>query len=137
LAGTFVGMKQDLKGKEDIRLLINTFYDRVKEDATIGYLFNDVAKVNWEKHLPVMYAFWEQIIFHTGEYSGNPMAAHQRLHQQSPLQAAHFGRWKQLFLETVDLLFEGEHASVAKQRAQSIAIAMELKVLHAGIGIKV
>lgn len=134
--GNFAAMRKDLEGIEDIKLLVNSFYEKVKADTLIGYLFNDVAKVNWEKHLPVMYAFWEQIIFHSGDYKGNPMVAHQRLHALSPLKAEHFLRWKELFFETVDELFEGNNALMAKQRAESIALVMQLKVLHSGIGMK-
>lgn len=122
-------MKADILTKEDIKLLVDSFYEKVKKDTVISYLFNDVAKVNWELHLPRMYDFWENIIFQTGSFSGNPMAAHAQLHQQSPLTAEHFARWQQLFLETVSELFEGDNAVLARQRAVSIATMMQIKVL--------
>ena len=40
-------MKTDIRNRKDIEKLVNAFYDKVKKDDTIGYLFNDVAKVNW------------------------------------------------------------------------------------------
>ena len=40
-------MKKDIANRDDIILLINTFYEKVKKDQVIGYIFNDVAKVNW------------------------------------------------------------------------------------------
>jgi len=129
-------MKKDIEGLEDIKMLVNCFYEKVKSDTLIGYLFNDVARVNWDKHLPVMYAFWEQIIFHKGDYKGNPMIPHQQINHQSPLSTAHFQRWKQLFFETIEEHFEGDNALLAKQRAQSIATVMELKILHQGIHVK-
>lgn len=127
---------KDLENIDDIKALVDTFYEKVKADNTIGYLFNDIAKVNWEKHLPVMYEFWQQVIFHLGDYKGNPMIAHQQLHQRSPLTSEHFKRWQELFLQTVDELFEGDNAAIAKQRAQSIATVMQLKIFHGGIGLK-
>jgi hemoglobin len=123
-------MKQDIANRHDIELLVNTFYDKVRRDEVIGYLFNEVAKVDWPRHLPRMYDFWENIIFQTGNFSGNPMIAHAKLHQQSPLTAAHFARWQQLFLQTVDELFEGEKAELARQRAMSIAVMMQVKIIH-------
>src|SRR6185369_12621197 len=114
-------MKQDIQNKSDIKILVDSFYEKVRRDKEIGYLFNDVAKVNWEHHLPRMYDFWENVIFQTGSFTGNPMVAHARLHQQSPLTEAHFNRWKQLFYGTVDELFEGNNAVLAKERAHSIA----------------
>ena len=52
-------MKTDIQSRADIELLINTFYDKVKNDDVIGYIFNNVVNVNWEHHLPIMYNFWE------------------------------------------------------------------------------
>lgn len=56
-------MKKDIEDRKDIELLINSFYDKVKQDAIIGSFFTEVVQVNWEKHLPVMYNFWENIVF--------------------------------------------------------------------------
>jgi len=123
-------MKKDIENIEDIKLLVNSFYDKVKADKAIGFIFNDVAKVNWEKHLPVMYNFWENVLFFTGAYSGNPMIAHEKVHQQVNFTAAHFEEWLKLFLHTVDELFEGDKAELAKQRAISIAIVMQIKIVH-------
>jgi len=65
-------MKRDIEQRSDIELLVNSFYDKVKQDIIIGYIFNDVAKVHWEHHLPVMYNFWEGVIFNKNLYDGNP-----------------------------------------------------------------
>lgn len=121
-------MKADITNRSDIQQLIDSFYTKVRADDTIGYLFNDVAKVNWEQHLPRMYDFWESIIFQTGNFRGNPMTAHMALHQRSPLSKSHFDRWLSLFNQTVDELFEGNNAELAKQRALSIATMMQIKI---------
>ncbi|HRH48406.1 MAG TPA: group III truncated hemoglobin [Panacibacter sp.] len=123
-------MKKDIANRDDIILLVNSFYEKVKKDQVIGYIFNDVAKVNWEKHLPVMYDFWENVIFFTGAYTGNPMTAHKQLHQKTPLNAEHFQEWIKLFTQTVDELFEGDKAELTKQRAISIATVMQIKIVH-------
>jgi hemoglobin len=123
-------MKNDIINRNDIILLINTFYEKVKQDQVIGYIFNDVAKVNWEKHLPVMYDFWENVIFFTGNYNGNPMMVHKHLNNKTALNTDHFKEWIKLFTQTVDELFEGEKAELTKQRAMSIATAMQIKIIH-------
>jgi hemoglobin len=120
--------KSDIRSRHDVELLVNAFYDKVKRDDMIAYLFTDVAKVDWEAHLPRMYDFWEQIIFQTNTYSGNPMQAHLVLHHHSPLRAEHFERWLKLFFESVDEQFDGPAASFTKQRAQSIAQTIESKL---------
>lgn len=122
-------MKKDIENRTDVELLVNQFYDKVKIDPVIGYIFNDVAKVNWEKHLPRMYDFWENTILFTGNYEGNPMELHKHLHKLTPLKTAHFDEWNKLFIETVNGNFEGPHANLAKQRALSISSVMHLKIL--------
>ena len=121
-------MKADIQDRADIKRLIDSFYTKVRVDDQIAYLFNDVAKVDWEHHLPRMYDFWESILFQTGTFSGNPMTAHMQLHQRSPLAKEHFARWLQLFNETVDELFDGDRAELIKQRALSIATIMQIKI---------
>jgi len=126
-------MKQDISDREDLIRLINGFYEKVRKDETIGYLFEEVARVKWEKHLPVMYDFWEGILFQTGSYKGNPMRAHFRLHMLSPLQPEHFTQWVRLFRQNADELFAGEMTEQVKQKAESIATTMRIKILHGGI----
>lgn len=64
---------RDIENREDIILLVNTFYDDVKADKTIGDIFNKVVAVNWDEHLPKMYDFWEGILLGGGAFKGNPM----------------------------------------------------------------
>lgn len=123
-------MKNDIDTKADIELLVNSFYEKVRKDAIIGYIFNDVVKVNWQKHLPVMYTFWENVLFYTGGYDGNPVEMHKHLHRVTPLHREHFKQWEKLFTETVDELFEGEKATLAKQRAISISTVMQIKIAN-------
>jgi hemoglobin len=123
-------MKKDITGREDIELLINSFYDKVRRDEIIGYIFNDVAKVNWQHHTPIICDFWENILFQTTSFTGNPMVTHIKLHALSPLTALHFDRWVKLFTETVDEYFNGSKAELAKQRALSIATMMQIKIIQ-------
>ena len=124
------GMKRDIEKRGDIETLVNHFYDKVKTDPVIGYIFNDIAHVNWEKHLPVMYSFWENAIFYTGTYNGNPMLIHQHIHRVTNLKTEHFEQWIRLFTSSVDELFEGDNANLIKQRAISIATVMQIKILN-------
>lgn len=78
----------------DIKLLIDTFYAKVQSDDMLGYVFNDVAKVDWPRHLPVMYAFWEFLLLDQADaYRGNPIQKHFDLHQKHALKAEYFDRW--------------------------------------------
>lgn len=117
-------MKRDIKNREDIEKLVTIFYDKVKQDPAISYFFDDVAKVNWEKHLPKMCDFFENILLSSGNYDGNPMVAHEELHKKSEVKENHFERWKSLFDAAVDELFIGVKAEEVKRRATNIAGAM-------------
>ena len=123
-------MKTDIRNREDIAALVNAFYDKVRVNETIGHFFNDVVKVNWEKHLPKMYDFWEGIVFGSSDYSGNPINVHKAVHALQAFSKADFDEWLRLFRETVDEMYEGENAELIKQRALSIATVMQLKVIH-------
>ncbi|WP_136668811.1 group III truncated hemoglobin [Flavobacterium sp. H122] len=124
-------MKTDIKNRNDIIKLVDAFYKKVKTDAVIGYFFTDVARVNWEVHLAKMYDFWENIMFYSGDYNGNPMVAHKELHKKSPMNTKHFQHWNKLFTDTVDELFAGEKADLIKERAFNISVAMMHKSLEA------
>ncbi|HEY6978582.1 MAG TPA: group III truncated hemoglobin [Chitinophagaceae bacterium] len=122
-------MKRDIENRRDIETLVNHFYDKVKTDSVIGYIFTDIARVNWEKHLPVMYSFWENALFYTGTYEGNLMQLHNHLHKVVNLTTKHFEQWTRLFASSVDELFEGDNANLIKQRAISISTTMQIKIL--------
>lgn len=123
-------MKNDIISRKDIEQLVNTFYDRINQDERLGYIFNEVANVDWDSHLKVMYKFWENIILFTGDYSGNPMNLHQHIHHLKPLMDTDFERWNEIFIETVDFLFEGSNASLAKERAINISDLMREKIIQ-------
>jgi len=120
-------MKTDIKNKEDIKILVSAFYVKIKADASMAYFFEDVAKVNWEDHLSKVCDFFENILFSTGDYEGNPMVTHRELNKKSAVSTDHFKRWNALFDESVDELFMGVKANEIKQRATNIAAAMMSK----------
>ena len=111
----------DLTGRADIERLVNAFYDRVRQDDLLGFIFNDIAKTDWSTHLPKMYAFWETVMFRSGGYSGNPLAAHARLTPLTMMGRDQFDRWLTLFKATVDALFAGENAEHIKRCAEDMA----------------
>lgn len=120
---------KDIKSRKNIETLVNQFYEKVKQDEIIGYLFTEVAQTNWNHHLPKMYDFWEVILLGTGSFKGNPMLIHKELHHKSSLSTKHFEHWIELFKNTVDQLYQGENAESIKQSAYNIAHTMMYKVL--------
>ncbi|WP_375447575.1 group III truncated hemoglobin [uncultured Fibrella sp.] len=113
--------KQLLDSPEAVRLLVNSFYEKVQVDPLIGPIFMDVAEVDWASHLPKMYAFWESLILGNGAYNGHPFRPHLLVNQQQPLRIEHFERWLTLFSATLTEHFTGETAEQVRQRAIQIA----------------
>ncbi|MBU4538899.1 MAG: group III truncated hemoglobin [Weeksellaceae bacterium] len=117
-----------LETREDIELLVNKFYDKVANDETIGFFFNDVAKVNWTNHLPKMYSFWETLLFGQVSYKGNPMAMHFPVNEKVAIEKHHFEHWIKLWTDTVEENFNGEMAETAIYKATNIANLMGYKM---------
>lgn len=121
-------MKKDIETRDDIILLVNTFYNSVKENPILAYIFDDVAQVDWNTHLPKMYSFWGSLLLGERNTLGNPMQKHIELSKITKLSATEFDEWLFLFTKTIDNLFEGKKANDAKQRATNIARLMLFKI---------
>lgn len=121
-------MKPDITSQTDIKLLVDTFYNKVQQNKVLAPIFNDVAKINWDEHLPKMYSFWGSLLLQEHSYNGNPMKIHVELSKITPMSVAEFSEWISLFYQTVDELFEGTTAEEAKTRAANIARLMQLKI---------
>jgi hemoglobin len=113
--------KHDILSNEDVTLLINEFYSKVRNDTQLAQHF---AKVDWPHHTPIIVNFWRMILLGDQEYKGNPLVKHLDL----KLTSADFDQWLLLFTRTVDELFQGEKAEEAKQRALSIASIFQHKM---------
>jgi|UniRef100_UPI00378324F2 hemoglobin len=123
-------IKPDIQGRAEIETLVNTFYDRVRGDELLGFIFEKIAQTNWQTHLPKMYAFWETVIFRSGGYTGNPLAAHAKLVPLTNMGREQFDRWLMLFRRTVDDLFAGEHAEHIKSCAEDMANVIHARINH-------
>lgn len=123
----------DIETEADVALLVERFYARVRQDAELGYIFDDVAQVNWSEHMPRITAFWSTMLLNTGTYAGNPMRPHLDLALKTPLRPAHFDRWLALFSQTLIDLFSGPRTDEARQRAHGIATVMQSRLYSTGL----
>lgn len=113
----------DICTREDCERLVRAFYGQALDDPIIGYLFTDIAHLDLEAHVPKITAFWETVLLGAHSYRGGAFASHAVLHMKSPLQRGHFERWLWLWDTTVDELFAGERAELAKNHANRVATA--------------
>jgi hemoglobin len=123
-------MKTDIRHSEDIKKLVDTFYEQIKTHPRLGPIFVDFAQVDWGHHLPKMYAFWDMILFEKPGYQGTPLRPHLALNASYGLNADLFADWIDLFSQTIDTLFEGEKAQEAKQRAANVAMSWAHKITY-------
>ena|SRR6478672_5776784 len=124
--------KQSLNSRQAITILVESFYVKVKADDLLGPIFNNLKNFNWDTHIPVMVDFWEAVLMHSGAYKGNAMLRHIELNRRTPLTAAHFDRWKALFYETLDTLFEGPEVIDAHKRVESMSALIQYKIAESG-----
>lgn len=117
-------MKTDIQNIQDIKIILDSFYAKVSKDELIGVYFNKYFQIIWESHLEKMALFWDNILFYSGEYNGNPLLFHQKIHDQYKLSLEHFNRWLEIFYETIDELFNGEKANLMKEKAKSIGLLL-------------
>ena len=123
-------MKVDIGTTEDVTLLVEKFYEMLLQHDSFKDIFNNMENFSWETHIPVMVAFWENILFANDKYQGNPMIKHMQLHQRTTLTSELFDEWIAIWKETVSENFAGNNANAAMKRAEQIASVMEYKILQ-------
>lgn len=118
--------KRDIQGLDEIKLLVNTFYDKVRADNLLAPIFNAQIKDRWTQHLEKMYTFWQTVLLGEHTYFGSPFPPHAKL----PVDHVHFQQWLALFTKTIEDLFSGEKANEVLWRANKMAEMFEMKIEH-------
>ena len=118
----------DIEDRADCERLVRAFYSRALTDPIIGWIFVDVAKLDVEAHVPQIASFWETVLLGARTYSGGAFRPHAALHRKVRLRAGHFERWLWLWRTTVDELFRGPRAELAKAHAQRVARAFHARL---------
>ena len=77
---------KDITSREDVELLVRSFYTKVRKNETLGYIFDDVIKIDWEHHIPILVDFWETTLLDTNSYQRNAMAEHFKVNQKIKLE---------------------------------------------------
>lgn len=106
---------------------MNGFYAKVRQDAKLGPIFNEVIGDDWDHHLAKMRDFWSSVMLLTGRYKGQPMVAHMRLKMVRP---EHFERWLELFRQTAAELCTLEIADLFIAKAEHIARSFQLGMFY-------
>lgn len=118
--------KTDIRSIEDIKVLVNMFYERARASELLSEIFNRVIGDRWPAHLEKMYRFWQTVLLGEHTYNGSPFPPHAQL----PINDAHFEAWLQLWQDTVDMLYTGNKAEEAKWRGSKMAELFAAKIMY-------
>ncbi len=124
-------MKKQIENREDISLLVHNFYAKIRTDKEIGHFFNEMIS-DWDEHLEKLTDFWEMNLFAVRKYNGNPIEAHIKVdeHFDNVITPNEFGLWLNLWLETIDELYDGDNADILKRRARKMATFLFLNMFE-------
>lgn len=115
---------KDISTMEDIKLLVDTFYQKVRENELLSPVFNEKIQDRWPQHLEKMYRFWQTVLLEEHTYYGSPFPPHAKL----PVEQKHFDTWLKLWYATIDGHFKGPKASDAKWRGDKMAVMFLSKI---------
>lgn len=111
----------DLATTEDITIFMTRFYEELLANPVAAPVFEGI---DMTAHMPRIVAFWENMLFGGGRYSGSPFEPHVPL----GLKQEHFEIWYRTFCRVLNGLYNGPNASLVKTRAHSIAFIFSHKL---------
>jgi hemoglobin len=114
-------MRKQIENRDDLTLLVTTFYDKIRADEEIAFYFNDMIQ-DWDEHLEKLTDFWEMNLFGGKSYIGDPLKAHVKVdeHFVGKIGPNEFGIWLNYWTQTLDELYEGENVDILKRRARKM-----------------
>ncbi len=110
----------DIATNKDIDVLIRHFYSKLLSDPSISYVFDGL---DLESHFPRVVHFWAFVLLDVDGYTTNVFEKHLHL----PIKAEQFQTWLGHFTSSVDDLYQGEKAEMAKQRATVLSYTFATK----------
>ena len=123
---------KEIESRKEVNELVNTFYATIRKDEMLGPIFNKMLPTDeiWFEHLEKLTDFWETNLFAVIKFKGNPMAAHQKVDKTFDYKITqdHFYQWLKLWNKTVDSLFVGERAEMAKERARRMSTHLHVNM---------
>jgi len=140
--------KADIQTKEDISLVVKSFYASAMDDPIIGFFFTQISPIELDPHVEKVARFWSALIFadaldepsNEGAKTHNMLEKHIDLDGKARIQTGHFTRWLYLFHKSVDDNFSGDTAdnlkSLATKMANSMSDAIRVKRGERRVGVE-
>lgn len=109
-------------GEDSIRMLVEAFYERVRQDPELGPVFGGAVH-DWPAHLQTLTDFWSSVMLGARSYHGRPVPAHAR-HRDS-ITPELFLRWLALWRQTAQQLFAPDDAQLFVDKSELIARSLQ------------
>ncbi len=110
-----------------IAMVVETFYEKIRNDAQLGPIFNTRIEGRWPQHLAKMKDFWSSLMLTTGRYKGRPMQVHVKMSEVTPQD---FTRWLELFRDNAREVCAPDIAELFIIRAEKIAESFQLGMFY-------
>lgn len=120
-----------IENRKDISNLVGAFYAKIRKDELLGPIFNKhIAEEQWAEHLSKLTDFWESNLFDVAKFRGNPTQKHINVDANAnyKIDQTHFGRWLNIWFQTIDDLYEGDVAIKAKESARKMSTGQYLAI---------
>lgn len=112
-------------GEERLRALLWAFYARVTQDEQLGPIFirkiGPFPQAGWPVHIARLEGFWRAVTGGPSAYRGHPGPAHSGLGATD----AHFGRWLELWEETLNEQLPPAEAQAMLTLARRMRVTLE------------
>lgn len=125
-------MKTDIRSISDIQVIVDAFYEKATTDSLIGHFFTEVMTIKLSDHLPIIYQFWDSVLFGSATYKGNVMIKHLDLHSKSEISDNHLNRWLDLWEIIVSEHYAGAKTEEIIEKARNIKYLMAYKISRNG-----
>lgn len=126
-----MGSLKTIETREDIEVLVHSFYEKIRKDDILGPIFNThIPEDGWYEHLMNITDFWETNLFNVPRYKGSPTQKHINVDINSnyTISQVHFGKWLQLWFESIDEMYIGDYALRAKDTARKMSTKQFLSI---------
>lgn len=109
--------------RENLHMLVYTFYERALKDAQIGSIFaiefgEDMGESEWQEHIALLVNFWESVFTNPRAYNGDPYGPHFTIVN---LKKEYFQTWVSLFAQTAFEIYTPNVAKRFEQKAKEFA----------------
>lgn len=122
-----------IESRKDIQLLVETFYSKIRKDELLGPIFNThISEDEWPSHLIKLTDFWETNLFGVRKFKGSPTKKHLKVDENLDykIDQMYFGKWLNLWVETINNLFVGVCADNAIYTARKMATGQYLTLWY-------